>query len=120
MASERGAVADLDHFTAVFHTAVPSKLALSLCPGDFGSIPAWKRVVFGNVAGDLGRDTEADFAAAHLAERANTAAAVFFVGLAAFAASDFGEWPRQIAIPLQGVHRQIEMAVNKQHDRFRV
>ena len=40
------------------------------------------------------------------------------VGLALLAAADLGERPRQVAVPLQGVHGQVEMAVDEEHDNF--
>src|SRR5262249_29781653 len=82
---------------------------------DFGSVPARKRIVLGHEASDLRSDAQTDFAAAHFGKRANAASAVFLIGLADLALADFFKWPREIAVPLHGVHGEVEMAINEEH-----
>jgi hypothetical protein len=65
-------------------------------------------------AGELGGDAEADAAAAEFGEGNGAAAAVGFVAEVGFALTDLGERAREVAVPLEGVHREVEVGVEDQ------
>ena len=115
-------VGDLCQLCLLFHFAIPSQLALCLCPGLSWRVPTGQRVVALGVAGDLRPNTKADVSATHLRQADCALAAVRFVGLAGLAFANFYEWPRQVAVPLERVHRQVEVDVKNKwgffpHDR---
>ena len=104
-------VGDLRHLTPALHLAVPGELALRLCPGLFRRMPAGQRVAALGIAGDLRCDAQADVATAHLRQGDGAAAAILLVGLAGFAPADLVERARHVAVPLERVHREIEVGV---------
>ena len=112
VAGERPPVANLHQLAAFFHRAIPGELPLRLRPGDLGRVPARQRIAVGDVAGDLRRNAQADLAPPHLSKSADALAAIELVGLADLAAANLVQRPRQIAVPLQGVHGEIEMTIN--------
>ncbi len=67
------------------------------------------------VAGNLRSDAQADVSAPHLRERYGALASIGPVGLPVFAGPDGVDVLRQIPVPLDGVHRQIQMRVDYQH-----
>ena len=99
--------------------ASPGQLALCLCPGLSWRVPTGQRVVALGVAGDLRPNTKADVSATHLRQADCALAAVRFVGLAGLAFANFYEWPRQVAVPLERVHRQVEVDVKSKWGFFR-
>ena len=68
-------------------------------------------------AGDLGGDAEADAGAAHLREGNGGAAAIGFVAEVGFALAEVLEGPREVAVPLDGVHGEVEVGVEEEHGR---
>ena len=72
------------------------------------------------VAGDLRRDAEADAAAAHLRERHRAFAAIRPVGVPVLARTDFIDGPREVAVPLDGVHSQVKVRVEYQHSALSI
>jgi hypothetical protein len=114
---EIGAADDRLHLAAPLHLAVPCQLRLGHRPRLLGRVPSWQRVAALHVARDLRRHHDADPAAAELVERHRAAPAVGPVGHPALACPDLVDGPREVAIPFDGIHRQIEMRINHQHRR---
>ena len=117
MGIEAAAVDDLHHLTGLFHGAIPLQLRLRLRPGLLGRSPAGERVVWGDVAGDLRGNDEADLAPPEIRKRDDGVAAVGLVGEAAcpFAGVEFAGREPQVAVPLHRVHREVEMGVYRKH-----
>ena len=80
-----------------------------------GRVPSGQRVVRRDVPGDQRRDAQPDAAAAHLRKRHRAAAAIRLVGPRPLARADLVDRPRQIAVPLERVHREVEVRVDNQH-----
>ena len=99
------------HFTSTLHLLIPGKLALSLRPGLFRGMPTRQRVAALGISSNLSSDAETDFAPAHLRQTDCTSAAILFVGLTKLSVANFVERPRQITVPLEGVHREVEVSV---------
>src|SRR5580765_5905887 len=57
---------DGGHLASLFHRPIPGELTLRLGPGLLRAVPAGQRVAGLDIAGYLGRDAQADLAAAHL------------------------------------------------------
>ena len=115
MAIEARSIDDRNHLPRLLHRAVPGELPLGLRPGDLGAVPAGQRVVGRGVAGDQRRDAEPDPAAPHLDQRDHPVAPILLVGLPRFALADLGHRQGNIAIPIQGVHAEVEMGIEDQH-----
>src|SRR6185503_897975 len=118
MSFKFGDITDLDHFTRLFHGAIPGQLSLRLRPGLGGAVPSRQSVLGLHIAGDLGRHTEADPATPHFRERDRSFAAIDLVGETGFALADFVDGPREIAVPFQRIHRQVEVGIKNEHDRY--
>ena len=110
------AVPDLHHLPRLLHRAIPGQLPLRLRPRLRGRMPALERMRRLHVTRDLRRHDEADPAAPQFGQADRAPAAILLVGLAVFSRADFGQGPRQIAVPLQRVHRQVEMGVEDEHE----
>ena len=78
-------------------------------------MPAGEFVRRFDVTGDLRGDAKADLAPAHFGKTYRPAAAVGSVDEVFFAFADFLNGPPQVAVPFEGVHREIEMRVEDQH-----
>ena len=63
------------------------------------------------ISSNLSSDAEPDFAPAHLRQTDCTSAAILFVGLTNLSVANFVERPRQVTVPLEGVHREVEVSV---------
>ena len=87
--------------------------ALTVCWTVLG-MPAGKRVRWADIAGDLGGDAQADPATAHFGETYKAAAAIRLVRHVSLARPDLRERPGQIAIPLEGIHGQVEVRVENE------
>jgi hypothetical protein len=118
---EFGAGADGDHLAGFFHRAIPGELGLGHGPGLGGGAPAEDGAV-GVVfeAGELGGDADGDVAAAEFREGNGAAAAVGFVAEVSFALTNLGEGAREVAVPLEGVHREVEVGVEDQAHEHRM
>ena len=68
----------------------------------------------GRIAADLRGDAQADPALPHLGEADRAVAAIDLVLHVPFPAANLLERPAQVAVPLQGVHAQVEMHVEDQ------
>ena len=79
-------------------------------------MPALERMRRLHVTRDLRRHDEADPAAPQFGQADRAPAAILLVGLAVFSRADFGQGPRQIAVPLQRVHREVKVGVEDEHD----
>ena len=115
---ELRARADGDEFTRLLHRAIPRELPLRLRPRLCRRGPARQPVEVRRVARDLRRHTNAHLRAAQLGEAQRVVAPVLLVRLVKFAAADTFEGPRQIAVPLQRVHGEVEMCVEDEHIRM--
>ena len=107
------------HLAAPLHLAIPRQLRLRHRPRLLGRVPAGQPVAALHVARDLRRDDHADASAAQLVERHRAAPAVGPVGHAGLALADLVDGPRQVAVPLDGVHGQVEMGVENHALRCR-
>ena len=109
-------VPDLHHLTGLFHGAVPGQLSLRLRPGLFLRTPAEHGTV-GVVLdpGDQCGDTQADSSSTHFGEANSAFASVRLVGHPLFTLANFLNGPRQITVPLQRVHREVEVGVEDEH-----
>jgi hypothetical protein len=109
---EFGAGAEGDHLAGFFHGAIPGELGLGHGPGLGGGAPAEDGAV-GVVfeAGKLSGDADGDAAAAEFGEGNGAVAAVGFVAEVGLALTDLGEGTREVAVPLEGVHREVEVGV---------
>src|ERR1043166_3190592 len=67
------------------------------------------------VAGDLGRHHEADFSPTQFRQTHRAAAAVGFVRQLLLALANLEDRPRQIAVPLQCVHREVKVGIQDKH-----
>lgn len=103
--------AELDEFARLFHGAVPGELTLGLGPGLFWRLPAGELTEAGGVAGDLGGYAEADAAATHLWQADGVVAAIGEILHADFTTADVDEGLAGITIPLECVHREVEVGV---------
>ena len=112
-------VGDLCQLALLFHFAVPSQLALCLCPGLSWRVPAGQWIVALGVAGDLRADAKANIAAAHLRQTNGTLGAIRFIGLPGLTFANLGERSRQVAVPLEGIHRQVEVDIKNERGIFR-
>ena len=106
---------DLLHLAPVLHRAIPGKLSLSLSVGLLRRMPARQVARRFHVARNLRRHTNADAPRAHLGKTYSAIAAVLFVGLPRFPFANFIERSRDVAIPLQRVHAEVEMGVENKH-----
>ena len=64
---------------------------------------------------DLGRDAQPDAAAPHLRKRHEAPAAVRKIGQVRLTLADLVDRPREVAIPFEGVHGEVEVRVDNQH-----
>jgi hypothetical protein len=67
------------------------------------------------VAANLRRHHQPEVAPAKLRQADRAAAAILLVGLAVFALADFLDGPREVAVPFQSVHGEVEMGVEEEH-----
>ena len=114
VAVEFGAGADRGHFPGIFHRAIPGQLALGLGPRLGGRIPAREAMEVRGVAANLGGDADTNATATHLREADSAIPAIDAIFHVAFPAADHFERPGEIAVPLEGVHAQVEVAVENQ------
>ena len=112
---EFGAGANGGHLAGFLHGAIPGELGLGHGPGLGGRAPAEDGAV-GVVleAGELGGDADADARAAEFGEADGAVAAVGFVAEVGLALTDLGEGTREVAVPLEGVEREVEVGVEDQ------
>src|SRR6266404_4930415 len=103
-------VLDLQHFAELLHRAIPGQLALRLSPCLFRTMPSRQRIARLDVASDLRCDTETDAAAPHFRKRDGSLGSVLLVRQSFLALTNLGSGPREIAVPFQRVHRQIEVS----------
>lgn len=103
--------AELDQLADLLHSAVPGKLALGLGPGLFGRLPAGEFAEAGGVAGDLSCDAEANAAATHLWQAYSVVAAIREVFHADLTTAYVDQGLAGITIPLESVHREVEVSV---------
>ena len=103
--------AELDELAGLLHGAVPGELTLSLGPGLFGRLPAGEFAEAGGVAGDLSCDAEANAAATHLWQAYCVVAAIWEVFHANLTTAYVDQGLAGITIPLEGVHREVEVGV---------
>src|SRR4051812_13340995 len=78
-------------------------------------MPAWQRIVGRDVSCDERCDAHADTAAAHFRQRHGTLAAIRLVALVPLTRTDLFDRAREVPIPLERVHREIEVSVNNEH-----
>ena len=102
---------ELDEFTSLFHGAIPGELPLGLSPGLFWRLPARELAEAGGIASDLGGDAEADAATTHLWQADGVVAAIGEILHADFTTADVDEGLAGITIPLECVHREVEVGV---------
>src|SRR5947209_7751891 len=114
MTVQRVAVANLPQLAALLHRPIPRELTLGRRPRLLGRVPSGQRIIWRHVPGDLRGDAQPDAAATHFLERHRSAAAIGFVRQTAFALANLVDRPREIAVPLERVHRQIQVRVEDQ------
>ena len=108
----------LRHLPCLLHHAIPGKLALRLRPGLLLRAPTKHRTVSIVLdARDLGRNTQPDPAMSHLDQANRAFGPIRFVRHSIFALANLVDGPRQIAVPFQGVHREIKVCVKNEHKR---
>ena len=98
------AVGDLLHLTRFFHAAIPRQLSLCDRPRDGRTMPTRKRIAEFDKAADLRSDAEANPTSPQLTQREDAFAAIQLVRHPDLSPPHFVQWPRQVAVPLHGVH----------------
>src|SRR3954471_7434695 len=78
-------------------------------------MPTRKRIVEADVPRDLRCHAQAETPSPHLAEGHGSTAAIRPILHAVLATADLLDRARQIAVPLERVHRQIEVRVKNEH-----
>src|SRR4051812_24585058 len=111
------AIANGNEFTAFLHRAIPGELTLRLRPGLFGRVPARQAVGGFNKTSDLGTDTQTDIRAAHFGKTDCGVAAIRFVSEMPVAVAQPVERFTQVAVPLEGIHREVQVSVKDKHSR---
>ncbi|MGC3971532.1 MAG: hypothetical protein QM775_30570 [Pirellulales bacterium] len=115
MLLQPGGINDLHHFAGFFHGPIPRKLALRLGPGNLRAVPTRQRIAGPDVATNLRRDAKPDLAATHIRQRHGAARSIDPIGPAGFATPNVGHRLREVAIPFQSIHAQVEVSVEDQH-----
>ena len=111
----RPRISDLHELAALLHRAVPGELPLRHGPRLLWRVPAGQRVVRRDVPRDLGRDAQANASPAHLRKRHRAAPRSGLSVMRVLARADVVDGTREVPIPFERVHRQIEMGVQDQH-----
>jgi hypothetical protein len=68
-----------------------------------------------DVTGDLRGDDQADLGPVQFRKADRASSAIFFVTEMAFPIPNFRNGPRQVAVPLQRVHGQVQMGIKDKH-----
>ena len=109
-------ILDLHHLPRFLHRPIPGELPLRLRPCLFRRTPAQHRAVRLVLhSRDQRRDTKTNSAPAHFRQSNCSPAPIRFVGHPLFAQADFVDGARQIAVPLQRVHGEVEVGVKDEH-----
>lgn len=120
MALEFGEVGDLDHFSEFTEGAVVGELSLGHAPGLGGGFPAGDGGAGFHAAADLGRDAEADAAAAHVGQGDGVEGTALEIGHAGLDFTDAGDRQGEIPVPFEGVETEIEVDVEDQIHGWRL
>ena len=108
---QRGRIGDVRHLAGFFHGVVPRELALRLGPGLLLGMPAGDRAPPLHMARDHRRHAHPHAPAPHLAERDGPVSAIGPVRHAPLGLPDLGNGPSQVAVPLERVHREVQVRV---------
>src|ERR1019366_10762218 len=111
MPVQLGAIADSRNLAGLLHGLIPGELPLSLGPGLLWRMPAGQWIAGLDVARDLRGHAKTYLPAPHLRKRYGSLAPVWLVGQALFAAANLLQRLGEIAVPLHGIHGQVQMSV---------
>ena len=110
-------VDDLDELPRLLHRPIPGELPLGLSPGLLRRVPPWQRVVGRHEPADLRRHDESEASPTQFRERHRRISPVGLVGPPPrpLPGIDLSHRQAEIAIPLERIHRQIQMRINRKH-----
>ena len=109
-------IAELHELARFFHAFIPGELGLRHGPSLRLRTPAEDGTVGIPLhAGELCGHTEADACTTHFSKTHHTTATVRFVLQMGFLSADLGERLREIAVPFNGVEREVEVSVEDEH-----
>ena len=114
---EGSGVADDADFPLAFEHAVVGELALGAGVGDLLTGRTGRGTAGTGGARDDGDHGDEQFGPAHLREGGGVASPAL-LGHAGLGPADLGHAQIQVAVPLQGVHGQVEVGVDHQHGIF--
>src|SRR5205814_10238272 len=70
-----------------------------------------------NVTGNLCRDAQSDAAATHFRQRHRPTSAIRLVGHCLLARADLFDRPREVAVPFDRVHREVQVQIDDEHKK---